>query len=131
MDITLKDIITISGHGGLFTSIKPIRHGLLVESLNDQKKRSIKQLQDHKTAALKDMNIYAAGTEEMLPSCTDLYGTPDKLHELVERIASNYALKRAYVSGIKKIIHRYNRLVKHTPQIFDAEVQAISPDSLG
>jgi hypothetical protein len=146
MDITLKDIITITGHSGLFTSIKPTRHGLLVESLNDQKKRSIKQLQDHEIATLEDVTIYTTGEKETLSLFTllwrlraefsasidtHLYNTPGKLHKLMERIAPDYDSKRVYASSIKKIIHWYNLLVKHTPQLFDAEGQATPPDSLG
>jgi hypothetical protein len=138
MAIDLKDIVNISGHSGLFKSIKPTRHGLMVESLDDQKKRSIKRYQDHEIATLEDISTYTTSEEEMLPLSTilwrlhaefaavvsiDLYNTPDKLHTLMERIVPDYDPKRVYASNIKKIIHWYNLLVKHTPDLFGAEGQ--------
>lgn len=138
MAIDLKDIITISGHSGLFKSIKPTRHGLVLEELDDQKKRSVKQHKDHEIATLADISIYTTGKEETLPLSTilwrlhaefavlvrtDLYDTPDKLCTLMERIVPNYDPKRVYASNIRKIIHWYNLLVKHTPELFSTAVQ--------
>ncbi len=145
MVIDLKDIVSISGYRGLFKSIKPTRHGLMVESLDDQKKRSIKQPQDHEMATLEDIGVYTTGKAETLPLSailwrlhaefaalvhTDLYDTPDKLCTLMGRIVPNYDPKRVHVSNIKKIIHWYNILVKHTPELFSAAVQETPPDSL-
>jgi hypothetical protein len=136
--IDLKDIISISGYSGLFKSIKPARHGLVVESLDDQKKRSIKQPQDHGMNTLEDIGIYTTGQEETLPLSTilwrlhaefaalvrtDLYDTPDKLCALMRRIVPNYDSHRVHVSNIRKIIHWYNILVQHTPELFSAVVQ--------
>ncbi len=145
MAIDLKDIVSISGHSGLFKSIKPTRHGLVVESLDDQKKRSIKQPQDHEMATLENIGIYTTGKEETLPLSTilwrlhaefaalvhtDLYDTPDKLYALMGRIVPNYDPKRVHASNIRKIIHWYNILVQRTPELFGAVVQETSPASL-
>jgi Domain of unknown function (DUF5606) len=126
MVIDLKDIVSISGYSGLFKSIKPTRHGLVVESLDDQKKRSIKQPQDHEMATLEDIGVYTTDKDDTLPLSTilwrlhsefsalvhtDLYDTPDKL-----------CPKRVHTSNIRKIIHWYNILVKHAPEIFSAAV---------
>jgi hypothetical protein len=106
--MTLKNVINSASHGGLFTLIRPARHDLLEEGLNDQKKRSIKQLQDYETATLEDMNMYTAEKEEILPLCTllgrlragfstfmntDFHDTPDKLHGLMNRLAPNLTPK--------------------------------------
>jgi hypothetical protein len=145
MAIDLKDIVTISGHSGLFKSIKPTRHGLVLEELDDQKKRSVKQSKDHEIATLEDISIYTTGQEETLPLSTilwrlhaefaalvsiDLYDTPDKLRTLMERIVPDYDPKRVYASNIKKIIHWYNLLVKYTPELFSTEVQETLSKSL-
>lgn len=145
MAIDLKDIVSISGHSGLFKSIKPARHGLVVESLDDQKKRSIKQPQDYEMATLENIGIYTTGEEETLPLSTilwrlhaefaavvhtDLYNTPGKLCTLMGRIVPNYDPKRVHASNIRKIIHWYNILVRHTPELFGAVVQETPPASL-
>jgi len=145
MVIELKDIVSISGHSGLFKSIKPTRHGLVVESLDDQKKRSVKQSQDHEMATLEDIGVYTTGKEETLPLSTilwrlhaefaalvhtDLYDTPDKLCTLMGRIVPNYDPKRVHASSIRKIIHWYNILVEHIPELFGAAAQETPPDSL-
>ncbi len=145
MAINLKNIVTISGHSGLFKSIKPTRHGLVLEELDDQKKRSVKQSKDHEIATLEDISIYTTGKEETLPLSTilwrlhaefaalvsiDLYNTPDKLRTLMERIVPDYDPKRVYASSIKKIIHWYNLLVKYTPELFSTEVQETLSKSL-
>ena len=144
MAINLKDIVTIAGYSGLFKSIKPTRHGLVVESLDDQKKRSVKQIQHHAMAILEDVSIYTTGKEETLPLSTilwrlyaafaalvstDLYDTPEKLRALMERIVPDYDPKRVYESNIRKIIHWYNVLVKYSPELFGAEAQETSPES--
>lgn len=133
MAIDLKDIVTITGHSGLFKSIKPTRHGLVVESLDDQKKRSVKQIQHHEIATLEDVGIYITGQAETLPLSTilwrlyaefaalvssELYDTPEKLRALMERIVPDYDPKKVYPSNIKKIFHWYNILVKYTPELF-------------
>ncbi|MFM2428266.1 MAG: hypothetical protein RL012_150 [Bacteroidota bacterium] len=137
MVIDLKDIVSISGYSGLFKSIKPTRHGVVVESLDDQKKRSIKQTQDHEMATLEDIGVYTTDKDDTLPLSTilwrlhaefsalvhtDLYDTPDKLCTLMGRIVPNYDPKRVHTSNIRKIIHWYNILVKHAPEIFSAAV---------
>jgi Domain of unknown function (DUF5606) len=136
--IDLKEIISISGHSGLFKSIKPTRHGLVVESLDDQKKRSVKQLQDHEMTTLEDIAIYTTGQEKTLPLSailwrlyaefaalvhTDLYDTTDKLSALMRRMVPGYDPQKVHVSHLRKIVHWYNILVQHTPELFGAVVQ--------
>jgi Domain of unknown function (DUF5606) len=136
--IDLKDIVSVSGYSGLFKSIKTTRHGLLVESMDDQKKRSIKQPQGHGMATLEDIGIYITGQKETLPLSTilwrlhaefaalvrtDLYDTPGKLCALMRRIVPNYDPHRVHVSNIRKIIHWYNTLVQYTPELFGAAAQ--------
>lgn len=137
MAIDLKDIVTISGYSGLFKSIKPTHHGLVVERIDHQKKRFIQHNKTPKTAALESISIYTTA-EEPLPLSvilwrlyaefaavvdTNLYDTPGKLCALMERIVPNYDPKRVYTSNIWKIIHWYNILVVYTPELFLTEAQ--------
>lgn len=143
MATDLKDIITIGGCSGLFRSIRPTRHGLVVETLDEQKQRSVKQSQHYDMFALEDVEIYTTGQEETLPLSTvlwrlyaafaglvsvELYDTPEKLCALMKRIVPDYDPKRVYASNIKKIFNWYNILVKYMPELFLA-AQELPADS--
>lgn len=143
MTIDLKDIVTISGYSGLFKIISPARHGLLVESLDEHRQRSVKHIQNHRIANLEDIGIYTTDEKETLPLSTiferlyaefagslshELYDTPDRLQELMARIAPEYDAKRVYVSYSKKIIHWYCLLIKYVPELFSAKEPTASSD---
>ena len=137
MAIALKDIVTISGHGGLFRVIKPTHHGLLVERLDEHKQRSVKNAQGTKISTLQDISIYITNEEqESIPLSTlfgklheafstvlspDLYDTSDKLRALLLRVVPDYDQRRVYTSDIKKMIHWYNLLVQYAPELLTSK----------
>jgi len=137
MAMDLKDVVTTSGHGGLCKSLKPTTcYSLAVENLGDEKKRSIKQKQNHGIATLKDISVYTTSRAEALPLSTilgwasNLYDTPDKLRTPMERIVFNHDPKRVYAPNIKKIIHGYHLFIKHALEFFSAEAQETPSNSL-
>lgn len=133
MAIDLKDIITISGQGGLFKSIATTQQGLVVESLDEQQRRSMKQIQRYDISTLEDIGIYATGEGETIPLATilwrlyaefgglmkpELYDTTKKSQALMQRIVPDYDAERVHESSIKKIFRWYNILAQYAPAIF-------------
>ena len=134
MAIELKEVATITGHKGLFKVIKPTHQGVLVESLDEQRTRSVKGLQRNQVTTLEDISIYTTG-EENLPLPTliwqlyaefankvdeELCDTLDKRRSLMQRLVPDHDPDRVHDSSIKKIVHWYNQLVQYLPEVFEA-----------
>lgn len=118
----LKDILAISGHGGLFKFISQGRSGIIVESLVDKKRSNMPSTA--KVSSLEDIAIYTEDEEkplvEILRAIKEknegkkaLSEKPsnDELKNYFEEILPNYDKDRVYVSDIKKIVKWYNLLV--------------------
>ena len=136
MTVDLKDIISISGYSGLSKVISPTRYGLLIESLDEHKRRSVKYIQSHRIAKLEDISIYTTDKQKVLPLATIFerlhaafagplplasYNTPEALQKLMVRIAPEHDTKRVHASYNKKIMHWYCLLSKHAPTLFHDE----------
>ncbi len=135
MAIDLKDIVTISGSGGLFKIVKLTPHGILVESLDKQRTKAVKNVQRSKVSTLEDIGIYTTGEEGTIPLSTilwrlyaefaalvneNLYDTPEKLRTLMKSISPEYDPSRVHEFNLRKILQWYNILVKYTPELFEA-----------
>ena len=122
--IKVKDLMAISGKGGLFRYLAQARNGVVVESLEDKKRTVIPATA--RISALDDISIFAE--KEDIPLSDVLY----KIHEkeegkvTLDPKSDNAALKayfteilpeydedRVYVSDIKKVVIWYNLLHKY------------------
>lgn len=130
----LKDIAHIAGRPGLFRIVKPGRSGVIVESLNEQKKREIVNVHA-KVSILSDISIYTEDYEKSTP-LSELFATIKEKHgEQVEfdiknsapqaffdwfaDIMPDFDRERVYHSDIKKVIQWYNTLSKEAPETFN------------
>jgi len=119
--IKVKDLMAISGKGGLFRFLAQARNGIVVESLTD-KKRTVAPT-TARVSALEDISIFAV--EEDVPLADVLMKIHEKENggQALSSKADNEALKsyfseilpeydeeRVYVSDIKKVITWYNLL---------------------
>ncbi len=119
--IQLKDILSISGKGGLFKFIAQARNGIVVESL-ESKKRHVAPA-TARVSSLEDIAIFT--NEEEVPLADIFYLIHEKAdgkqtlsHKApVEELKSqfrefvpDYDEDRVYVSDIKKVFHWYNEL---------------------
>lgn len=118
----LKDILAISGKGGLFKFISQARNGIIVESYTDGKRLAVHS--SAKVSALEDIAIFT-DTEEI--SLGDVFtkifekeegkqtishkASPDELKALLESIIPDYDRSRVYVSDMKKLVLWYNLLI--------------------
>ena len=128
----LKDLMAISGHGGLFKFISQARNGIIVESLETGKRMNA--FATMKVSSLEDIAIYTE--EEEVPLQEVLIGLleyenggeaispksdPDELKDYFSAILPEYDRERVYVSDIKKVLTWYNLLLKYDLLKFDEE----------
>jgi len=127
--MNLKALVSVTGKPGLFRLIGQNKGGFILETLDDQKKKSVVNLATHKMATLEDITVY--GWEDEL-KLTDILkqikakGTaPDPksdastLRAFFREVAPGHDEERVYISDIKKIISWYH-ILKELP-LFDEE----------
>jgi len=134
----LKDLMAISGHGGLFKFISQARNGIIVESLETGKRMNA--FATMKVSSLEDIAIYTEEEEvplkEVLISLHEYENggeaispksDPDELKDYFSAILPEYDRERVYVSDIKKVLTWYNLLLKYDLLKFDDEKSASKP----
>jgi ribosomal protein L24 len=119
--IKLKDIIAISGKGGLYKFIAQARNGIVVESL-ESKKRHVAPA-TARVNSLEDIAIFTH--EEEVPLADIFYLIHEKsegkktlshkapegeLKARFKELVPDYDEDRVYISDIKKVFHWYNEL---------------------
>ena len=125
----LQDIATVSGKGGLFRVIKPTRSGVIIESLDEDKKRLMIQTR-HKISLLQEISIFTTGEEGSLALdkvFSSVYENfKDELNiksdapesdfqQFMSKILPNYDSERVYVSDMKKLVTWYGIINKYAP----------------
>lgn len=120
----IKDILAISGKGGLFKFVSQGRNGIIVESFDDNKRTVVHS--SAKVSALEDIAIFT--DEEEIPlgdvlqklfekengkETISYKSSPEELKKLLAEILPNYDRERVYVSDIKKLVQWYNILLKY------------------
>ena len=129
----VKDILSISGHGGLFKYLKKSRNGIIVEHLETGKRMNADATA--RVNALEDISVYTvdgdiplkdifkaiSDKEDGGPSLNPKKASSNELREYFEAIAPEYDDERVYVSDIKKILKWYNTLQKLDMLNFEEE----------
>lgn len=132
----LNEIAHISGKSGLFRVLKPTRTGVIVETLDALKQKSVVSGQT-RISVLKDISLYLDDHQDSTLPLGELFqkihtvcqGTlsiePKKasdpeLFGFLASIVPNYDSDRVYASDVKKILSWYLILVNHTPELFPA-----------
>lgn len=132
MDL-LKEIANVSGKSGLFRILKPSRAGVIVESLDEKREKTLIG-PTARVSVLKDVSIFTDGEEESIAladvflKIREVHGeeialpvktSSDKeLIEFLNEILPEFDRSKVYVSDIKKIITWYNLLSRYTPELF-------------
>lgn len=136
--MTLDDIATISGKGGLFKVFKPAKSGVILESL-DESKTKVVATPNHRLSILSEISIYTTTKEgtaaliDVLKKINKEFGNdlgldaeadPSELKSFLKSILPEYDENRVYVSDIKKLVRWYTILQKYAPEILtDTEVK--------
>lgn len=117
----LKEILAISGQGGLFKVVSQAKNAVIVESLLDGKRMPAHA--SSRISALEDISVYTyegdiklaevfkrISEKENKGVAVDVKSSNDQLKKYFEQILPDYDQNRVYVSDIKKILTWYNIL---------------------
>lgn len=119
----LDKILAISGKPGLYRLVSQSRNGAIVESLTDQKRFPVMQV--NKVSALKDIAIYTMSEEVPLGEVFEKIATAEnygpapshkasanELRSYVEALLPEIDHSRVYPSDLKKLVQWYNILLE-------------------
>ena len=122
--IQLKDIMAISGKGGLFRFIAQARNGIVVESLEDKKRHVAPATA--RVSSLEDIAIFTIDEEVPLADIFFMIheksegkeslshkAAVEELKSQFKELVPEYDEDRVYVSDIKKVFQWYNQLHAH------------------
>lgn len=129
--MTLDDIATVSGKGGLYKVFKPAKSGVILESL-DEAKTKIVATANNRLSILSEISIYTTTKEGTVPLADVLkkinaeYGDdlgldaeadPAELKAFIKSVLPDYDESRVYVSDIKKLVKWYGIILKYASEI--------------
>ena len=129
--MTLADIATLSGKGGLYKVVAPTKSGVILESL-DETKTKIVATASNKLSLLHEISIYTTSKEGTVPledvlkkihsefgNDLGVDGDSDgaELKSFMKAVVSDFDENRVYVSDIKKLIKWYGVILKYAPEI--------------
>ena len=133
-----SDIAAVSGKGTLFKIINPTRTGVILESMDEQKKKMVATMHN-KVSILSEISIYTTDAEGATPledvmrkihaefdGDTDLdkNSSPEELKSFMKFILPEYDENRVYVSDIKKVVSWYAQIVEQVPEVLTAATDA-------
>jgi hypothetical protein len=135
----LREIAAISGKPGLYRILKPTRAGVIIESMDEKRQRTVAGATS-RVSILNDISMYTTDQEGSVPLGEVLMRVFDKqggkpltlsgksdgadLEGLMAEILPNWDSERVYLSDIKKLVTWYNTLVAHAPELFVNEEPA-------
>ncbi len=129
----LKDVAAISGKPGLFRVVKPTRNGVIVETI-DEKKRKLPMSATQRISILKEITIYTTTAEDSIPledvlkNMHEAHGihvevevkSSSRLREFMEQVLPEYDPQRVYDNDIKKLVKWFNILGEFAPEVLES-----------
>lgn len=127
----LSDIASVAGKGGLYKVLKPSRTGVILESMDKEKKKLVAHAHQ-RVSVLNEISIYTTDAEGSKPledilqtiykefgDDTGIEGNASKeeLMAFLKHILPNYDEAQVYPSDIKKLIQWYDILLKEAPEV--------------
>ena len=129
----LKQIANIAGYSGLYRILKPSRNGVIVESLDDKKAKTMMG-PTARVSVLNDISIYVDAEEQSKPLgevllavnekygetlTVDPKGSNDVLADFMASVVPDYDRDRVRPTDIKKLIVWYGILRQYAPEAFE------------
>ena len=126
-----SDLAAVSGKGTLFKIINPTRTGVILESMDEHKKKMVATMHN-KVSVLSEISIYTTDAEGATPledvmrkiheefdGDTDLdkNSSPEELKAFLKFVLPEYDEGRVYVSDIKKLVSWYTQIVQQAPEV--------------
>lgn len=133
--MTLAEIATVSGKGGLFKVVAPTKSGVILESLDEAKTKVVASA-NNRLSLLNEISIYTTtreGTvplEEVLKKIYKEFGNDpgvdseadgNELKSFLKSVLPEFDESRVYVSDIKKLVKWYSLILKFAPDVITAE----------
>ncbi|MBQ8608117.1 MAG: DUF5606 domain-containing protein [Bacteroidaceae bacterium] len=139
----LKTILSISGKSGLYKLISHGKNMLIVETLDQQKKRmpiygadkvislgDIAMYTDEDEVPLREVFAKVSEKEQGASCPIDVKkASASELREFMVSVLPNYDQDRVYNNDIKKLISWYNILVANGITDFTSSEDVVEPDS--
>jgi hypothetical protein len=141
--MTLSEIASISGKGGLFKVVAPAKAAIILESLDD-KKTKVVATTHHRVSLLHEISIYTTDNEGTVPLAVvlkkmhadfgndlgvDASSDPAELKSFLKSVLPDYDEDRVYVSDIRKLVKWYSILLQSAPEILTEEEKQQSQDT--
>ena len=136
----LKQIANIAGYSGLYRILKPSRNGVIVESI-DEKKAKTMMGPTARVSVLNDISIYVDAEEQSKPLgdvllavdekygenlLVDPKGSNDELADFMASVVPDYDRDRVRPTDIKKLIVWYGILRRYAPEIFEKTADEVA-----
>lgn len=133
--MTLKDIASVTGKGGLYKVVKPSRTGVILESLDEKKQKLVAHAHD-RVSILDEISIYTTGTEgnvalqKIFNTMHEEFGddlgidsksSKEEIMSFLKHVLPNYDENQVYPSDVKKLVSWYNTLLKEAPEVLTAK----------
>lgn len=136
----LKEVAHISGKSGLFRIIKPTRTGVIVETLDDKKEKTVVG-SNARVSIMNEISVFMDDHQDSSKPLSEILITlnakypngldfvpkdlsEQKLVEFFLEIEPNFDREKVYNSDIKKILTWFGLLKKNMPEIFTETVEA-------
>ena len=136
----LKQIANVAGYSGLYRILKPGRAGVIVESL-DEKKAKTMMGPTARVSVLSDISIYVDDDSEdqsvslgqVLLAINEKYGdtllvdpkgSADELADFMASVVPTFDRERVRTTDIKKLIVWYGILRQFAPEVFEVTANA-------
>lgn len=129
--MTIADIATVSGKGGLYKVVAPTKSGVILESLDETKTKMVATT-NHRLSLLNEISIYTTTREGNIPledvlkkvqkdfgddPGVDANSDSDELKAFMKSILPEYDEDRVYTSDIKKLVRWYGLIRKYAPEV--------------
>jgi len=129
--MTIADIATVSGKGGLYKVLAPTKSGVILESLDESKTKMVATT-NHKLSLLNEISIYTTTKEGNIPledvlkkvhldfgddPGVDANSDASELKAFMKSILPEYDENRVYTSDIKKLVKWYDLIRKFAPEV--------------
>lgn len=131
--MTIADIATVSGKGGLFKVVAPTKSGVILESLDEAKSKMVATT-NHRLSLLHEISIYTTTKEGNVPledvfkkvqkefgddTGVDGNSDADELRAFMKAVLPEYDEHRVYTSDIKKLVRWYGLIRKYAPEVLN------------
>lgn len=140
--MTIADIATVSGKGGLFKVLAPTKSGVILESLDDSKTKLVATT-NHRLSLLNEISIYTTTREGNVPledvfkkiqkdfgddPGVDANSDTGELKAFMKAVLPEYDEDRVYTSDIKKLVRWYAVIRKYAPEVLAGSAEENKDD---